>query len=321
MRLFLAILAMLAAVTAPAKADDSWPQRQVTIIVPFAAGGTADLFGRMLAAHLQAKYGKPFVVENRVGAAGNIGTTAAARAAPDGTTILLGTTGGFAINPSLYSKLAHDTVRDFQPVSLIARVPNLLVVSNSLPVKTMPELIAYLKANPDKLSYGSSGIGSSQHLGTELFITKTGTKMTHMPVSRLERDHERAARRPRPARARQHHAGAAAGESRHGAAARHEHAGALAERAGHPHHRGNAAGLRGLGVARHFPSGRRAALDRRQAQRRHAGSSSASADVKAKFFEIGAVPAPTTPEEFAAFVAEERTKWAEVVKASGAKVD
>ena len=160
MRLFLAVLAMLAAVMAPAKADESWPQRQVTIIVPFAAGGTTDLFGRMLASHMQAKYGKPFVVENRAGAAGNIGTTAASRAPADGYTILIGTTGPFGINPSLYSKLPHDTVKDFQPVTLIARVPNLLVVSNSLPVKTVPDLIAYLKANPDKLSYGSSGIGT-----------------------------------------------------------------------------------------------------------------------------------------------------------------
>ena len=92
MRLFVAILAVLAAVM-PAKADDCWPQRQVTIIVPFAAGGTTDLFGRMLASHMQAKYGKPFVVENRAGAAGNIGTTAAARAPADGYTILIGTTG------------------------------------------------------------------------------------------------------------------------------------------------------------------------------------------------------------------------------------
>ena len=181
MRLFGAMLAILAAAAGPAKADDSWPQRQVTIIVPFAAGGTTDLFGRMLASHLQAKYGKPFVVENRAGAAGNLGTTAAARAPADGYTILIGTTGPFGINPTLYTKLPHDTVKDFQPVTLIARVPNLLVVNNKLPVKTVPELIAHLKANPDKLSYGSSGVGSSQHLGTEFFLTKTGTKRTHVP--------------------------------------------------------------------------------------------------------------------------------------------
>src|SRR5215203_3043041 len=136
MRLLAAMLALLVAMAGPAKADEGWPRRQVTIIVPFAAGGTADLFG---------------------------------------------TTGGFAINPSLYSKLPHDTEKDFAPVSLIARVPNLLVVSPSLPVQNMPELIAYLKTNPDKLAYGSSGVGSSQHLGAEFLATKTGTKMTHIP--------------------------------------------------------------------------------------------------------------------------------------------
>lgn len=124
MRLFGAIVALIAALTLPAKADDKWPERQVTIIVPFAAGGTTDLFGRMLANHLNTKYGKPVVVENRAGAAGNLGTTAAARATPDGYTILIGTTGGFAINPFLYATLPHDTVKDFQPISLIARVPN-----------------------------------------------------------------------------------------------------------------------------------------------------------------------------------------------------
>ena len=153
MRILATMLAVFAAVTGMAnglaKADESWPQRQVTIIVPFAAGGTTDLFGRMLASHMQAKYGKPFVVENRAGAAGNIGTTAAARAPADGYTILIGTTGPFGINPSLYSKLPHDTVKDFQPVTLIARVPNLLVVSNTP--------AGEVGARPDCLSEGEPG--------------------------------------------------------------------------------------------------------------------------------------------------------------------
>src|SRR5438876_8191872 len=130
----LAVLtALFAALVLPSQAQERWPQRQVTIIVPFAAGGTADLFGRMLGAHLQAKFGQPFIVENRVGAAGNIGTSAAARAAPDGHTLLLGTTGGFAINPFLYTKMPHDTVSDFQPVSMIARCPTHFVVYYNMP--------------------------------------------------------------------------------------------------------------------------------------------------------------------------------------------
>ncbi len=320
MRILIAALAVLSAFAGQVQADESWPQRQVTIIVPFAAGGTTDLFGRMLAAHLQGKYGKPFVVENRAGAAGNIGTTAASRAPADGYTILIGTTGPFGINPSLYSKLPHDTVKDFQPVSLIARVPNLLVVSNSLPVKSVPELIAYLKANPDKLSYGSSGIGSSQHLGTEFFLTKTGTKMTHVPY-----------------RASNEIMNALIGG----------HIGVALDNITLVLPQVKAGTIRPIGMSTLQPSPSapdiptiattipgfeasawhgvffRAGTPSSIADKLHADMMQflASADVKSKFFEIGAVPAPMKPAEFTAFVTEERNKWAEVVKASGAKVD
>ena len=320
MRYLVAILAMLAALAGPAGADDAWPQRQVTIIVPFAAGGTTDLFGRMLATHLQAKYGKPFVVENRAGAAGNIGTTAASRAAPDGYTILIGTTGPFGINPSLYSKLPHDTVRDFQPITLIARVPNLLVVGNKLPVKTVPELIAHLKANPDKLSYGSSGIGSSQHLGTELFLTTTGTKMTHVPyrasneiMNALIGGHIDVALDNITLVLPQVKAGTVRpiGMS------------TLQPSPSAPDIATIAATLPGFEASAWHGLFFHAATPRSIMAKLHADMMQflGSADVKAKFFEVGAVPAPMTPEAFATFVGEERKKWAEVVKASGAKVD
>ncbi len=320
MRLFGAMLAILAAAAGPAKADDSWPQRQVTIIVPFAAGGTTDLFGRMLASHLQAKYGKPFVVENRAGAAGNLGTTAAARAPADGYTILIGTTGPFGINPTLYTKLPHDTVKDFQPVTLIARVPNLLVVNNKLPVKTVPELIAHLKANPDKLSYGSSGVGSSQHLGTEFFLTKTGTKMTHVPyrasneiMNALIGGHIDVALDNITLVLPQVKAGTVRpiGMS------------TLQPSPSAPDIATIATTLPGFeasawhGVFLHSGVPGSIATKLNADVRQFLGS----ADVKTKFFEVGAVPAPMSPNEFAAFVAEERKKWAEVVKASGAKVD
>ena len=320
MRLFGAMLAILAAAAGPAKADDSWPQRQVTIIVPFAAGGTTDLFGRMLASHLQAKYGKPFVVENRAGAAGNLGTTAAARAPADGYTILIGTTGPFGINPTLYTKLPHDTVKDFQPVTLIARVPNLLVVNNKLPAKTVPELIAHLKANPDKLSYGSSGVGSSQHLGTEFFLTKTGTKMTHVPyrasneiMNALIGGHIDVALDNITLVLPQVKAGTVRpiGMS------------TLQPSPSAPDIATIATTLPGFeasawhGVFLHSGVPGSIATKLNADVRQFLGS----ADVKTKFFEVGAVPAPMSPNEFAAFVAEERKKWAEVVKASGAKVD
>ena len=175
-----AILMAVAIMTGAANAQ-SWPDKQVTFIVPFSAGGTTDLFGRLLAQHMQQKFGKPFIVENRAGAGGNIGAAAVAKAAPDGYTFLVGTVSTHAINPFLYAKLPYDTVKDFQPVSLIARLPNILVVHPDMPVKTVPELVAYLKANPDKMSYGSSGVGTSIHLAAELFKIKTGTTMTHVP--------------------------------------------------------------------------------------------------------------------------------------------
>ena len=318
MRLFTAILAVLAAVMSSAQADNSWPQRQVTIIVPFAAGGTTDLFGRMLASHLQAKYGKPFVVENRAGAAGNLGTTAAARAAADGSTILIGTTGPFGINPTLYSKLPHDTVRDFQTVTLIARVPNLLVVSNRLPARTVPEPIAYLKANPDKLSYGSSGVGSSQHLGTELFAVKTGTKMTHVPyrasneiMNALIGGHIDVALDNITLVLPQVKAGTVRpiGMS------------TLERSPSAPDIATIAATMPGFeasawhGVFLHAGVPRSIVAKLNADVRQFLGP----ADVKAKFFEVGAVPAPMSADDFAAFVGEERKKWAEVVKASGAR--
>ena len=320
MRIFAAILATLAGLAVPASADESWPQRQVTIIVPFAAGGTADLFGRMLASSLQAKYGKPFVVENRAGAAGNLGTTAAARAPADGYTILLGTTGAFGINPSLYSKLPHDTVRDFQPVSLIARVPNLLVVGNKLPVKTIPELVTYLKANPDKLSYGSSGVGSSQHLGTEFFVAKTGTKMTHVPyrasneiMNALIGGHIDVALDNITLVLPQVKAGTVrpVGMS------------TLERSPSAPDIPTIAETIPGFEASAWHGVFLQAATPKAILAKLHADMMQFlnSSDVKAKFFEIGAVPAPMTPDAFGAFVAEERTKWAEVVKASGAKVD
>ena len=143
----------------PAQAQD-WPQRQVTIVVPFSAGGTTDMFARILANGMQQKFGKPFIVENRPGAGGNVGAGAVARAAKDGYTLLVGTVSTHAINPFLYKNLTYDTVKDFQPVSLIARLPNMLVVNPKIPAKTVAELVDHLKKNEGTLSYGSSGAGT-----------------------------------------------------------------------------------------------------------------------------------------------------------------
>jgi tripartite-type tricarboxylate transporter receptor subunit TctC len=179
-RFLAALLVVLSALAVPAQAQD-WPARQVTIVVPFTAGGTTDMFARILSQGLQQKYPGPFIVENRPGAGGNIGAAAVARAPKDGYTLLVGTVSTHAINPFIYKNLTHDTEKDFQPVSLIARLPNMLVVNPKVPAKTVAELVDYLKKNPDKFNYGSSGVGTSTHLAAELFQIKTGTKMTHVP--------------------------------------------------------------------------------------------------------------------------------------------
>ena len=181
MRLLLAaLLSGLFALAAPAQAQD-WPARQVTIVVPFGAGGSADLLARILATHIQAKSGQAVVVENRAGAGGSIGTGYVAKAAPDGYTLLLGTVSSIAVNAALYTKLPFDVDKDLQPVTQLVSFPNLLIVNPKLPVKNVPELIAYLKANEGKVNYGSSGIGTSSHLSVVMFEQAIGTKMTHVP--------------------------------------------------------------------------------------------------------------------------------------------
>jgi len=175
-----AALAGLLVLLSPAQGQD-WPQRQVTIVVPFGAGGSADLLARILATHMQVKYNVPFVVENRAGAGGSIGTGYVAKAAPDGYTLLLGTVSSIAVNAALYTKLSFDVDKDLQPVTQLVSFPNLLIINPKLPAKTLPELITYLKANEGKVNYGSSGLGTSSHLTIVMLEQAIGTKMTHVP--------------------------------------------------------------------------------------------------------------------------------------------
>jgi tripartite-type tricarboxylate transporter receptor subunit TctC len=180
-RLVLAGL-VASALGGPAVAQgQDWPVRPVTVIVPFTAGGTTDLFARIFASAMQEKYGKPFVVENRAGAGGTVGATFAAKAANDGHTLFVATASTHAIAPAVYKKLAYDPETDFQPISLFATLPNMLVVSPKLPVRTFKEFVDHMKANDGKLSYGSSGIGASNHLPAELLSKLIGAKMAHVP--------------------------------------------------------------------------------------------------------------------------------------------
>jgi tripartite-type tricarboxylate transporter receptor subunit TctC len=164
-----------------ARAQAAWPQRPVTLVVPFGAGGSADMVARTFSQHFQAKTGISVVIENKGGAGGSIGTGFVAKAPPDGYTLLLGTVSTHAINPSLYAKLPFNVESDFEPISPMVRLPNLLVVNNKLPVRSVPELIAYLKANDGKLNYGSAGNGTSSHLATVMFMQAIGVGMTHIP--------------------------------------------------------------------------------------------------------------------------------------------
>src|SRR3977135_2913063 len=163
-----------------ARGQDAF-QRTITIIVPLLAGGSADLVARMFAQHFQAKYGVSITVENKGGAGGSIGSAFVAKSAPDGYTLVLGTVSTHAINPALYAKLPFNVETDFEPISPIVRLPNLLVINNKLPVRTVAELVAYLKANDGKINYGSAGNGTSGHLSTIMFMKAIGVTMIHIP--------------------------------------------------------------------------------------------------------------------------------------------
>ncbi len=155
--------------------------KPIRIVVPFAAGGPTDVLARVLAPKLAASLKRTVIVDNKVGATGSIGATFVAKSAPDGDTLLLGTSSIMAASPNLTANLTYDPVNDFVPISLVATIENILVVHPSVPAKTVKELVAYAKANPNKLSYASSGIGSTYHLGAELFGSQTGIEWTHVP--------------------------------------------------------------------------------------------------------------------------------------------
>jgi len=315
--IFAAAMMLVGTALSPVHAQE-WPARTVTIIVPFTAGGTADLFARLLAAHMQQKFGSPFIVENRAGAGGNIGAGAVAVAQPDGYTLLLGTVSTHAINQFMYSNMTFDPAKNFQPISLIARLPNMLVVNPKIPAKTPAELVTYLKANPDKLTYASSGVGTSIHLAAELFKIKTGTTMTHVPYR-------------------------SSGEVMQNVTAGHVDlafdnmtlAWPLAKA-------GNVRALAVTSLERSPTAPDVPTMDETfkgfEATSWHglfapAGTPKPIVDKlaaevkrilevpenKQKLMDIGAVASPMTPDEFTAFIVTERAKWEPVVKASGAK--
>jgi len=180
-RVLLSIVVLIAAaVGAPAWAQQ-YPSRPVTIVVPFAAGGGSDLLARLVAQHLEEKLGKPFIIENRPGAATTLAAMQVVRAAPDGYTLMQATSSTMAINVSMQKKMAYEPLKDLVPVALLSSSPFFLVVNKDLPVKSVADLIALAKAKPNSLNYGSGGPGSMHHLSTELLQSLAGIQMTHVP--------------------------------------------------------------------------------------------------------------------------------------------
>ncbi len=310
-----AALAALAAI-GPGHAQEAWPQRQVLVIVPFTAGGTTDMFGRIFAQAMQQKYGTPFIVENRAGAGGTIGAAAAAKAPKDGYTLLVGTASTHAIAPHMFMNPGYDADRDFQPISLFALVPNILVVTPKVPAKTVPEFIAYAKANEAKLSYGTSGVGSSQHLAAELFQMMTGTKMSHVPYrssgeianalagGHIDLSFDNMTLAWPQAQGGTVRALGVTGPERSPTA---PEVPTIAETL--PGY--NASTWHGLFAPAGTP---RAIVDKIGADVKRIFE---TPEVQAKLKEIGAVPSPMTPEQFAEFSAADRRRYQEIVKASG----
>jgi tripartite-type tricarboxylate transporter receptor subunit TctC len=316
---FVACFTAILAVTAPAEALE-WPQRPVTIVVPFAPGGSADLLARILQQHMQAKIGVPFVVENKSGAGGSIGTGFVAKAPADGYTLLIGTASTMAINAFLYSKLSYDVTRDFQPISPLVRFPNLLVVNPKIPARTVPELIDYLKANDGRINYGSSGNGTTSHLSAVMFELAAKTRMTHIPFrstadvvnSMLGGNIDLAIDSMTTV-----WPFATAGNVRALAVTTPQRSAAAPDLptisetlAGY-----EATAWQGLFAPAGTP---RPIAEKIAAEVKQVWELS---DVILALKTVGAEPASSSPDEFSAYIAAERERWGEVVKASGVKID
>ena len=314
------LLAVVAALPCPALAQSWAPERPIRLIIPFAAGGSTDVTARLVAQARGDRLGQPVVAENRPGAGGNIGAEAAARATPDGHTLFMAVSGILAANKALYKTLPFDPLRDFAPISQVAVIPNLIVVNPDLPVRDLPGLIAYAKARPGQVNYGSAGSGTSLHLASALFAAKAGIELVHIPY-----------RGGAPAAT-----DLMAGKIQMLASPMVEVIGAV-----------QAGQLRPLAVTTPrrsallpdvptvgetipgfaiplwngivAPAGTPiAAVARISAE---IGAALRSEALMKRLAEQGSEPAPSTPEDFANFIRAEIPRWAEIVRVSGATAD
>ena len=324
--LFRAVVVMLAAsgallaVPSPARAQ-IYPTKSVRLIVPFPPGGSLDFAGRLIAQKLTEAWDQPVVVENKPGAGGNIGADLVAKSPPDGYTILLGALSTHAVNPSLYAKMPYDAVKDFVPITLIAVTPNVLVVNASSPVHNVKEFIAWTKANPGKLSFGSGSNGSAGHLAGELYKVETGTDAVHIPykggapatqaliAGDTQFMFDNLANAMAQVKGGKLRALAVTTANRSSLA---PELPTLAE-----------AGLPSFDISTWYGLFAPAGTPRSIVAKWNADVTRIlhAPNIRARFIEDGAEPSPNSPEQFAQFIAAELTKYARIVKVSGAKVD
>ena len=305
---------------AAAAQAENYPGRSIRIVVPFPPGGATDVAARLLAAKMSEKWGQPVVIDNRAGAGGNVGSDIVAKSAPDGYTLVMGVTGSHAINTSLYSRMPYDPVADFVPISQVAVVPNVVVVHPSVPARTLAELVALAKREPDKLNYASLGNGTAAHLGMEMLKSAAGIGITHVPykgsapaVTALLAGEVQLMVDGLPSAMPHLKAGklrAIALTSLHRTPALPD-VPTIAE--AYPGFYADA--WSGLFAPKGTPQPIIAQLST-EVQR-----ILRLPDVREKLAALGAEPVGSTQAEFAAHVRREIDKWAQVVKASGAKVD
>jgi tripartite-type tricarboxylate transporter receptor subunit TctC len=314
------LLAALLLVPLGASAQ-AYPSKPIRLVVPFPPGGSLDVVARAIGQKLSESWGQPVIIDNRPGAGGNIGADLVAKSAPDGYTILEGALSTHAVNISLYGRLPYDPIKDFAPISLVAVTPNVLVINASAPFNTVPELIAYAKANPGKLSFGSGSNGSAGHLAGELFKTEAHVDMVHIPYkggapalqALLAGDtqlmFDNLANSMQQVRAGKLKAIAVTTAKRSPLV---PELPTLSE-----------TGLPGFDIYTWWGFMAPAGTPREIVAKWNAEVARilATPDMKVFFAQQGAEPAPTSPEQFETLIKGEIVKYAKIVKESGAKVD
>jgi tripartite-type tricarboxylate transporter receptor subunit TctC len=319
----LVVPALLSCMAGPAAAQSApaWPTKPVRIISPFAPGGGADITARAIGQKLSPALGQQVIIDNRGGAGGMIGVELAAKSPPDGYTLVLGTIGPIAINPSLYAKMPYDPVKDLIPITLAANALNILVVHPSLPVKNVKEFVALAKARPNDLNFGSSGPGAADHLAGELFNYMTGAKMIHVPykggapamidlvAGNVQLIFSTVSTAVGSIQGNKVRPIAMAGNQRFELM---PEIPTMAE-----------GGLKGFEANNWYGMFAPAGTPKEITVRVHDETVKALAapDVKKRLLETGIVATTNTPEQFAAYIDSETKKWAKVIKAANIKVE